>query len=127
MVIIIKHTIPLEEAEHPHLGEGTKTLTTRICLNNKPLLLNNIYRVDGDITTPLTREPRAMMLGDCNARDERWCRDHNRAGRLLNYQLENLNNFCLINHPLWTTINKTTINLSILPVANRQVGMSCIT
>ena len=94
MLTIIKHTIPLEEAEQPHLGDGTKTLTTRICLNNKLLLLNNIYRVDGDITSPLTREPRSKMVGDFNARDERWCRDHNIAGRLLNYQPRNLNNFC---------------------------------
>ena len=125
MVTIIKHTLPLEEAEQPHLGEGTKTLTTRICLSNKLLLLNNIYRVDGDITTPLTREPRSMIVGDFYARDERWCRDHNRAGHLLKYQLKNLNNFCLINHPLWTTINKTTINLSILPVASKLVDISC--
>ena len=46
-----------------------------------------------------------------------WCRDHNRAGRLLNDQLQNLDNFCLMNHPqVWTTINKTEIDLSILPV-----------
>ena len=57
MVTIIKHTLPLEEAEQPHLRDGTNTLTTRICLNNKLLLLNNT-----DITTPLTGEPRSMMV-----------------------------------------------------------------
>ena len=59
MVTMIKHTIPSEEAEQIHLGEDTETLSTRIWLNNKPLLLHNIYRVDGelDITTPLTRVP----------------------------------------------------------------------
>ena len=59
MVTMIKH-IPSEEAEQIHLGDGTATLSTRIWLNNKPLLLHNIYRVDGelDIITPLTREPR---------------------------------------------------------------------
>ena len=119
MATMIKHTIPSEEAEQIHLGDGTETLSTRIWLNNKPLLLHNIYRVDGelDITTPLTREPRSIMVGDVNARDEMWCRDHNRAGRLLNEQLQNLDNFCLMNHPqVWTTINKTAIDLSLLPV-----------
>ena len=60
MVTMIKNTIPSEEAEQTHLGYGTETLSTRIWLNNKPLLLHNIYRVDGelDITTLLTREPR---------------------------------------------------------------------
>ena len=95
------------------------TLLTRIWFNNKPILLHNIYRVDGelDITTPLTTEPRLIIVGDFNARDEMWCRDHNRARRLLNYQLQNLDNLCLMNHPqVWTTINKKAIYLSILPV-----------
>ena len=47
MVTMIKYTIPSEEAEHIHLGDGTETLSTWIWLNNKPLLLHNIYRVDG--------------------------------------------------------------------------------
>ena len=114
MVTMIKHTIPLEEAEQMHLGDGTETLSTRIWLNNKPLLLHNIYRVDGelDIATPLTRDPRSIMVGDFNARDEIWSRDHNRAGRILNEQLQNIDIFCLMNHP----INKTAIDLSLLPV-----------
>ena len=64
-----KNTIPSEEAEQIHLEDGTETLSTRIWLNNKPLLLHNIYRVDGELdvelntTTPLTREPRSMMVG----------------------------------------------------------------
>ena len=119
MVTMIKHTIPLEEAIIIHLGYGTETLSTRILFNNKPLLLHNIYRVAGelDITTSLTREPRSVMVGDFNARDEMWCRDHNRAGRLLNEQLQNLDIFCLMNHPqVWTTINKTAIDLSLLMI-----------
>ena len=97
MVAMIRHPIPLEEAEQIHLGDGTETLSTRIWLKNKPLLLHNIYRVDGerDKTTPLSREPRSIMVGDFNARDEMWCRDHNRAGHILNEQLQNPDNFCL--------------------------------
>ena len=117
MVTMIKHTIPSEKAVQIHLGDGT--LSTRIWINNKPLIPHNIYRMDGDldITTPFTREPRSIMVGDLNARDEMWCRDDNRAGRILNEQLQNLDNFCLMNHPqVWTTINKTEIDLSPLPV-----------
>ena len=119
MITMIKHIIPSEEAEQIHLGDGAETLSTRIWLNDKSLLLHNIYRVDGelDITTPLTREPSSIMVWDFNVRDEMWCRDHNRAGRIINEQLQNYNNFCLINHPqVWTTINKTAIDLSLLPV-----------
>ena len=44
-------------------------------------------------------------------------RDHNRAGCLLNEQLQNLDNFCIINHSqVWTTTNKTAIDLSLIPV-----------
>ena len=82
----------------------------------KPLLLYNIYRVDGelDITTPLTKEPRSIMVGDFITRDEMLCRDHNRAGRLLNEQLQNIDNFCKLQ--VWTTINKMEIDLSVPPV-----------
>ena len=113
MVTMIKHTIPSKGAEQIHLGDGTEVLSTRIWINNNhyyyPIY---IYIVDGelDITTPLTREPRSIMVGDFNARD------HNRAGRILNEQLQNLDNFCLMNHPqVWTTINKTEIDFSLLP------------
>ena len=119
LVTLVKHTIPSEAAEQVDLGDGTETLSTRIWINNKPLLLHNLYRVDGDldITTPLTREPRSIMVGDFNARDERWCRANNRAGSLLNEQIQDLDNFCLMNHPqVWTTVNKTVIDLSIVPV-----------
>ena len=119
MILLIKRTIPSEGAEQIHLEDGTETLSPRIWLNNKPILLHNIYRVDGelDITTPLSRKSRSIMVGDFNDRDDMWCRDHNRAGHLLNDHLQNLDNFCLMNHPqVWTTINKTDIDLLILPV-----------
>ena len=119
LVTLIRHTIPSKEADQVHLGDGTETLSTRIWINNKPLLTHNLYRVDGnlDITTPLTREPRSIMVGDFNARDERWCKANNRAGRLLNDQIQDLDNFCLMNHPqVWTTVNKTVIGLSLVPV-----------
>ena len=118
-VTIIKRTIPSEEGEHKYLGDGTETISTRIWLNNKPILLYNISRVDRElyITTPLSNEQRSIMVGDFSARDEMWWMDHNRAGRLLNDQLQDLDNFCLMNHPqVWTTINNTPIDLSILPV-----------
>ena len=56
------------------------------------------------------------MVKYFNARDKMCCRDHNRAGRLLN---EDLQNFCLVNHPqVWTTIKMTEIDLSLFPVDN---------
>ena len=119
MVTIIKRTIPSAEAEQIHLGDGTKTLSTRMWLNNKSILLHNIYRMDGelDLTTRFSRQSRPIMVGDFCARDEMWCRDHNRAGCLLNDLLQNFDNFCLMNHPqVWTTINKTETDLLILLV-----------
>ena len=118
LVTLVKHTIPSEAADQVDLGDGTETLSTRIWINNKPLLLHNLYRVNGvlDVTTTLTREPRSILAGDFNARDERWCRANNPAGRLLNEQIQDLDNFCLMNHPqVWTTVYKTAIDLSIVP------------
>ena len=88
MITLIKHTIPSDAAEQVHLGDGTETLSTRI--NNKPLLLHNLYRVDGELDITLTREPSSIMVGDFNARDEMWCRDHNREGRILNEHFKTL-------------------------------------
>ena len=57
------------------------------------------------------------MVGDFNARDERWCRANNRAGRFLNDQSQDLDHFCLMNHPqVWITVNKTVIDLSLVSV-----------
>ena len=75
--------------------------------------------VDGalDISTTLIAEPSTIIVGDFNARDEMWCRDHNRAGRLLINQLRNLDSFYLINHPqVWTTTKRTVVDLAIVPV-----------
>ena len=67
--------------------------------------------------SPLTIEPKSIMVGDFNARNEMWCKYHNRAARLLNEQLRNIDNFCLMNHPkVWTTIKKTEIGRLLLPV-----------
>ena len=118
MITIIKRTIPMDEVEQIQLGDGTETLSTRIWLNNKPQSLHNIYILDEelDITTPLTRKLRSILVGDFNATYEMWCIYHNRAGLILIYQLQNIDNFCLMNHPqVLTTINNTEID-SILPV-----------
>ena len=57
------------------------------------------------------------MVGYFNARDERWCRANIRAGHLLNEQIQDLDNFCLMNHPqVWSTVNKSVIDLSLVPV-----------
>ena len=97
LVTLVKHTIPSEAADQVDLGDGTETLSTRIWINNKPLLLHNLYRVNGvlDVTTTLTREPRSILAGDFNARDERWCRANNPAGRLLNEQIQDLGQLLL--------------------------------
>ena len=42
-------TYPGHRKRNKHLGDGIETLSTRIWLNNKPLLLHNIYRVDGEL------------------------------------------------------------------------------
>ena len=120
MVTLIKHTIPSDEADQIHLGDGTETLSTRVWLNNKPLLQHNIYRVDGelDLTTPLTREPRSIMVRDIQRQRPRCGADTTIEQDV--YSMNNFNNFdnfCLMNHPqVWTTINNTTIDLSLLPI-----------
>ena len=101
LVTIIKQTIPSEKAPQIDTGEGTESLSIKIWLNNKPLTVHNTYRVDCplDVSATLTAEPRSIIVGDFNAGDETWCRDHNTAGCLLINQLRNLDSFCLMNHP----------------------------
>ena len=81
-VTIVKLTIPSQKAPQSRFGEGTESLYIRIWLANKAITLQNIYRVDGfiDVATTLNADLSSIIVGDFNARDEMWCRDHNRAG-----------------------------------------------
>ena len=118
LVTLVKHTIPSEEADQIDFGRGTESLTVRIWINQQPLLLHNVYRTAGDldILGPLNANPRALLLGDLNARHEVWCRGHNTAGQALADQLLQLDTLSLLNPPrVWTTTNDTVIDLAIVP------------
>ena len=119
LVTIVKHTIPSERAPQSVFGSGTESLSIKIRLASKSITLHNIYRVDGtlDISTTLIADPSSIIVGDFNARDEMWCRDHNKAGRLLINQLRILDSYYLMNHPqVWTTTKRTVVDLSLAHV-----------
>ena len=62
-----------------------ESLFIKICLNNKLLVIHNIYRVEDvlDVTLTLAVEPGTIMAGNFNSRDEMWYRGHTIAGRVL--------------------------------------------
>ena len=99
------------------IGDGTESLSVRVWLNNKSILLHNIYRVDGefDVVTPLSDGEESIMAGDFNARHTSWCRANNAAGSSLNDQLVQLDTHILMNTPhVSTTVHDTVIDLSLV-------------
>ena len=99
------------------IGDVTESLSVRVWLNNKSILLHNIYRVDGefDVVTPLSDSEESIMAADFNARHTSWCRNNNAAGSSLNDQLVQLDTHILMNTPhLSTTVHDTGIDLSLV-------------
>ena len=115
---LVSYWVPSECAQQQlRIGDGTESLSIRVCLNNKSILLHNIYRVDSefDVVTPLSDGEESIMAGDFNARHTSWCRANNAAGSSLNDQLVQLDTQILMNTPyVSTTVHDTGIDLSLV-------------
>ena len=62
-----------------------------------------------------TRRLPSILAGDFNAHHTMWCRSTDRAGRILLDQIENSNEYVIMNKPqIPTTQYRTTIDLTIV-------------
>ena len=115
LLTIVSDRVPSECAQQQlRISDGTESLSW---LNNKSILLHNIYRVDGefDVVTPQSHGEEVIMAGDFNARYTSWCRANNAAGSSLNDQLVQLDTHILMNTPhVSTTVHDTVIDLSLV-------------
>ena len=124
LLTMVSDKVPSKCAQQQlKIGDGTESLSVRVWLNNKSILLHNIYRVDGefDVVTPLSDGEESIMAGDLNARHTSWCRANNAAGSSLNDQLVQLDTHILMNTPhVSTTVHDTVIDLSL--VSNKMAA-----
>ena len=122
---MVSDRVPSKCTQLLRIGDGTECLSVRVWLNNKSILMHNIYRVDGEFdVSPLSDGEESMMVGDFNARHTSWCRAINAAASSLNDQLVQLDTHILINTPhVTTTVHDTVIDLSL--VSNEMAANTC--
>ena len=92
-------------------------LTVKVWISKRPTLLHNIYRVRGetDLKDIMACRLPSILAGDFNAHHTMWCRSTDRAGRILLDQIENSNEYVIMNKPqIPTTQYGTTIDCRIV-------------
>ena len=117
LITIVRNNIPSKAAPTMATSEGTEILTVKVWINKKPTLLHNVYRVRGEtaFTDILSAPNPSILAGDFNAHHTMWCRNTDRAGRILLEQIENANAHVIMNEPhIPTTQYDTTIDLTIV-------------
>ena len=117
LLTIVRNTIPSKISPPIVTSEGTEMLTVKVWINKRPTLLHNIYRVRGETDLKYIMACRlpSILAGDFNAHHTMWCRSTDRAGRILLDQIENSNEYVIMNKPqIPTTQYGTTIDCRIV-------------
>ena len=118
LITLVSNRVPSKLITLPlNLGISTEVLSVKIWHENKPIDIHNIYRVapaNIDLLPILTSGHTSIIAGDFNAHHTSWCRSNNASGQDLKSQLDNTNDFVLLNEPqVWTTTYETAIDLAI--------------
>ncbi len=130
LVCIIKDGIPVTNIQHNiKLGLDTEVHTIKVKLFRKLYYIHNIYNSKGnvmDILTLLDTYKPSIVVGDFNLHHKSWCKSTDRAGKHLYDQMQQLNNYIIINKkhtPTFPTRNGgTTIDLCIM---NTELAPHC--
>ncbi len=131
LVSIIKDCIPVTHIQHDiQLGMYTEVQTIQVKLFRKMYYIHNIYNSRGNVMNVcrlLDAYSPAIVVGDLNLHHKSWCRTTDRAGKQLYDQLQQLNNYIVINKkhtPTFPTRNGgTTIDLCIM---NTELAPDCV-
>ena len=118
LITLVSNRVPSKLITLPlNLGISTEVLSVKIWHENKPIDIHNIYRVapaNIDLLPIFTSGHTSIIAGDFNAHHTSWCRSNNASGQDLKSQLDNTNDFVLLNEPqVWTTTYETAIDLAI--------------
>ena len=117
LLTIVRSNLAAVEIETERPGEHSENLTVKIWINKDPLLIHNIYRIKGNINlVKLLSGPTPAFIGsDINAKHVLWHTHSNADGRRIVKQLEELDNYVILNENQHaTTKYDTAIDITVL-------------
>ena len=117
LLTIVRSSLAADEIDIERPGEHSEILTVKIWINKDPLLIHNIYRIKGNINlVKLLTGPTPAFIGtDINAKHVLWHTHSNADGRRIVKQLEELDNYVILNENQHaTTKYDTAIDITVL-------------
>ena len=120
MTILVHKDILSEIAQEAQFGTRAESLFIRIWVRGVSYLIHNIYNIGESVNlSAVSHDEKSMFLEDFNAHHVTWCRaTQNRAGITLSDQLDNLDDYVMMNMEsdeyVPTTTYDTTVDLSII-------------
>ena len=117
LLTIVNIRLPSAKHPTPVHDDGTEALSVKVCLQGKPVIMHNIYRVKDSVnlTSILSSSTPSFIAGDFNAHHTLWCKKTDRAGRELLAQIEDNQQYVIKNElQTLTTKYNTTIDLTIV-------------
>ena len=118
LLTIIRSSIPAkEQVDVQRPGTLTEVLTVKIWLKDEKLLLHNLYRTGGEVDLAgLLDTPTPAFMGcDINAQHILWHTSSNTAGRRIMRQLDDLDEYVVLNQNQEpTTTYGTAIDILVL-------------
>ena len=117
LLTIVRSNLAADEIDIERPGEHSEILTVKIWINKDPLLIHNIYRIKGNINlVKLLTGPTPAFIGtDINAKHVLWHTHSNADGRRIVKQLEELDNYVILNENQHaTTKYDTAIDITVL-------------
>ena len=117
LLSIVRSSLAADEIDTERPGEHSEILTVKIWINKDPLLIHNIYRIKGNINLVklLSGLTSAFIRTDINAKNVLWHTHSNADGRRIVKQLEELDNYVILNENQHTTTKyDTAIDITVL-------------
>ena len=117
LLTIVRKNIPVQLQKTTNPGENTEILTVKIWLQDEALLIHNMYRVKNTIDLiKLLNNPIPAFIGcDINAHHLLWDTKSDAAGRAIMNQLEQLDDYVILNEDQQaTTTYDTAIDVTIV-------------
>ena len=99
LLTIVRRQIPAQHIDTARPGVNSEVLTVKIWINEKAVLIHNLYRTkdDIDLSRLLHSRTPAFIGCDINAHHLLWHTKSNREGHKIMEQLERLDDYVILN------------------------------
>ena len=116
LLTFVKNSIKSDDMDIITIGDNTEVLSVKIWINGVAYLIHNLYRTKGEIDLGklFTSTTPAIVGCDINAHHHLWGNSTNTAGRNIVSQLENMDNYVVLNADQQvTTTSGSSIDITI--------------